>query len=299
MTIQHLQYILEVQRTGSVSQAAKNLFVSQSGISTSIASLEAELGFPVFSRTRHGMIATQQGLRVLEYAGKICASYSEMLQTGMPVMKQIRVGCGSFAPFSNAFTKLIAENKDRQDLRFTMVNNLGVDVIIDKVARGELDLGLLMTHTPAVEGRVLQIRRKGLQTQLLKPVPVVITIGPGHRLYEKQMISPQDFAEEAIVDLPASSVVNNRFLQSLLPINREKAILVSNHSTRLELIRQGIAYSVGPLFPSKNENSVLRRIPLGNVTSTPIIITDPSNPPSAEVSRYLELLHKEFAMLYD
>lgn len=295
MTIQHLQYILEVQRTGSVSRAAKNLFVSQSGISTSIASLEAELGFPVFERTRHGMVATQQGLRVLEHAGKICASYSELLHTGAPAKKQIRIGCGNFAPISNAFTKLIVENKDREDLQFFMVCNIGVDAIIDRVACRALELGVLMTHTPAVESRVIQIRRRGLQAQLLKPVPTVITIGPGHRLYEKQNISPQDFADEAIVDLPACATVNNRFLQSMLPINREKAILVSSRYVRSELIRQGVAYSIGPLKPGANTSSVLRHIPLGNVTSTPIVITDPTRPMSAEIARYLELLRQEMA----
>ena len=45
MTIQQLQYILEVNRTRSITQAAKNLYVTQAGISSAISSLEDELGF--------------------------------------------------------------------------------------------------------------------------------------------------------------------------------------------------------------------------------------------------------------
>ena len=47
MTIQQLQYILEVHRTGSISKAANNLYLAQPNLSNAIRSLEQELGFPV------------------------------------------------------------------------------------------------------------------------------------------------------------------------------------------------------------------------------------------------------------
>ncbi|MBO5917233.1 MAG: LysR family transcriptional regulator, partial [Oscillospiraceae bacterium] len=39
MTIQQLQYLQEVYRAGSILQAAKNLYVAQSSISSSISAL--------------------------------------------------------------------------------------------------------------------------------------------------------------------------------------------------------------------------------------------------------------------
>ena len=42
MTFQQLQYLLEVNRTGSFTTAAKNLFVTQSSVSNAITSLEKE-----------------------------------------------------------------------------------------------------------------------------------------------------------------------------------------------------------------------------------------------------------------
>lgn len=52
MTIQQLQYVLEVSRTGSISKAARNLFLSQPNISNSIKNLKQgrkkkRLRFPV------------------------------------------------------------------------------------------------------------------------------------------------------------------------------------------------------------------------------------------------------------
>lgn len=48
MTIQQLQYVLEIARCGSASRAAKNLFLSQPNLSSAIKNLEQELGFPIF-----------------------------------------------------------------------------------------------------------------------------------------------------------------------------------------------------------------------------------------------------------
>ena len=69
MTIQQLQYILEVHRTGSISKAANNLYLAQPNLSNAIRSLEQELGFPVFIRSNKGIRPTEQGLLVLEEAG--------------------------------------------------------------------------------------------------------------------------------------------------------------------------------------------------------------------------------------
>ena len=65
MTIQQLQYVLEVYRAGSVSQAAKNLFVGQSSVSVSITNLEKELGYPIFTRSKNGVALTPQGRDVV------------------------------------------------------------------------------------------------------------------------------------------------------------------------------------------------------------------------------------------
>lgn len=47
MTFQQLQYLLEVNRTGSFTAAAKNLYVTQSSVSNAITTLENEIGTPI------------------------------------------------------------------------------------------------------------------------------------------------------------------------------------------------------------------------------------------------------------
>lgn len=296
MTIQQLQYILEVQRTGSVSRAAKKLFVSQSGISTCIAGIEAELGFAVFERTRQGMIPTPRGMHVLEHAAKICMSYSDMMGQSTGKRRRICIGGNASAPFVDAFVELIKEKSERDDLQFCMQSNLGVDAVISMVAAGDLDLGMLMTFPSAVMYRERQIKRKGLNVKLWPSIPGAIMIGPGHRLYHKPNVVPEDFADEAILDGPGCAVVNSSFLQGLIPINREKAILISNHRAGSELVKCGAAYVISPMFPKKNGKNESRYIPLSEASYTPILITNPGRPIPPEIGRYEELLR---AKLYN
>ncbi|MGI5983082.1 MAG: LysR family transcriptional regulator [Sakamotonia sp.] len=71
MTIQQLQYVLEIARCGSASRAAKNLFLSQPNLSSAIKNLEQELGFPIFERTSAGMKLTPAGARLAKEASVI------------------------------------------------------------------------------------------------------------------------------------------------------------------------------------------------------------------------------------
>ena len=49
MTIQQCRYAIEIAKTGSFSEAAKQLFVAQSSLSVSIKALEQELGIRIFA----------------------------------------------------------------------------------------------------------------------------------------------------------------------------------------------------------------------------------------------------------
>ncbi len=53
-------------RSGSITGAAKLLFVSQPSVSRLIADLEIEVGFPLFTRTGHGLAATLEARRFFQ-----------------------------------------------------------------------------------------------------------------------------------------------------------------------------------------------------------------------------------------
>lgn len=64
-------YVLEIWRTGSFSQAAANLYVSQPSLSASIKRLENRIGEPLFDRSSHPIRLTQCGQAYIRSAQMI------------------------------------------------------------------------------------------------------------------------------------------------------------------------------------------------------------------------------------
>lgn len=79
MRIEQLQYFAEVVRTGSISSAAKNLFVSQQGISDSIKNLEREVEIPLLTRNKRGVSLTKNGEVFYEKVVAFLNSYDDVL----------------------------------------------------------------------------------------------------------------------------------------------------------------------------------------------------------------------------
>ena len=84
MTLQELQYVVEVAKTGSISQAASKLFVSPQAISKAVKNLEDQLKEDLFIRTPKGVVLSSFGqdfmadaVTVLNSANKLETDYSK------------------------------------------------------------------------------------------------------------------------------------------------------------------------------------------------------------------------------
>ena len=82
MRIESLQYFLEVAKTGSFSLAARQLYVSQQGLSKAIQSLERELGVSLFERTGKRIRLTDAGRDLVPLA-RTCVDDQRMLEEAM------------------------------------------------------------------------------------------------------------------------------------------------------------------------------------------------------------------------
>ena len=71
MTFQQLKYALAVAKYGSVSLAARQLFISQPTLTEALRELEQEIGETLFLRSSRGMTATDEGRKVLGHAKQI------------------------------------------------------------------------------------------------------------------------------------------------------------------------------------------------------------------------------------
>jgi len=77
-TLKQLAAFHTVARLGSVSQAAKELHLTQSAVSIQIASIEAAVGTPLLLRTGRGVRLTEAGELMQNYAERMQALWNEM-----------------------------------------------------------------------------------------------------------------------------------------------------------------------------------------------------------------------------
>jgi len=211
MTIQQFQYILEVYRAGSVSQAAKNLFVGQSSVSLSITNLEKELGYPIFHRSKNGVTPTRRGMEVIEHAARICESCRIISAPARTDCAQLRIGVGGFEVARRAVSRLLAENRDRRDLAFSFLQ-MSQSEQIRQLSLFELDMSLCFVFAPRIRQLEARLRAKGLQWQELTKFPAAIQLGPGHRLYHAEHVEVAMLEEEYKLLAEVDSIVDKYYI---------------------------------------------------------------------------------------
>lgn len=288
MTLQQLQYLMEVYRTGSVSRAAKNLYLAQSSLSASISALEKELGFSIFIRSKNGMMPTVEGARAIEQAARICESYQRMTAS-VPSLRHVRISAPSLTALDRAFLQVVKENRDSY---FTLDFFITAEAV-RKLAAFELDAVILLNHTPRLPAVEALLRAKAFSYQKLACLPVTVQVGPGHDLYECDTILPEQLEGQTLIDDLNDPLVDNEYLSNILQLKPENCISLRSGQTAQLLLREGLGYS---LCAGKDAcRDGLRCIPLEGVTYTVTAVTNPRQPMCEAVDAYIQLAQQAFA----
>lgn len=78
MTIRHMMIFLAVYRTGSITRAAEQLFMTQPAVSRAIQEMEKYYGVPLFERIHQRLSVTEAGKKFYHYALHIVDSFEQM-----------------------------------------------------------------------------------------------------------------------------------------------------------------------------------------------------------------------------
>lgn len=289
MTFVQLQYLLEIHRTASVSQAAKNLFVSQSSVSVALNTLEKELGFPIFDRTRKGLLPTRQGINVIEQAARICESHQLMTAPAEDYHTNVRIKGNAFSVAQNAFLQLVRENADRRDIYFSFTNGGNS---LQQLQNFNLEGALFLTIGPHYLSKEKAIAKYGLHSELLATLPGCIRLGKGHRLFDVPNVTISDLSTDLLLDTPNASVSDALLTAGVLRIQPNHRISSMHHGVRKDLLLEGLAYEINYYLPNQQDPNY-RCIPLEGLQYKMIAVTNPLRPKIPELDRFWELLQEE------
>lgn len=78
MNVYQLKNFVNIAEAGNIKKAAEEAFISRQAASRAIQTLEKELGFSLFDRSKRGVRLTAEGEALLAYAKNILHDFDEL-----------------------------------------------------------------------------------------------------------------------------------------------------------------------------------------------------------------------------
>ncbi len=149
MNTLYFKYAVEVERFGSITQAADNLYMAQPNLSKAIKELEDSLGISIFKRTSKGVIPTQKGAEFLVYAKNILAQLHKMesLNNKDESSRQcinISIPHGSY--IADGITKFISKLDQDKEITVNVKETNSMEAI-NNIIYDKFDLGIIRYQT--------------------------------------------------------------------------------------------------------------------------------------------------------
>lgn len=147
MTLQQLKYILTVAETGTITEAARKLYISQPSLTNAIRELEEEMNVKIFNRTRKGVTISREGEDFLGYARQVLEQASileDRFKNGDGGKKQFCISTQHYSFAVNAFVDLIKEF-GQEEYDFSLRETQTYE-IIDDVAKMRSEIGILFLN---------------------------------------------------------------------------------------------------------------------------------------------------------
>lgn len=265
MTLQQLNYIIEIADTGSISRAAENLFVTQPSISKSVAELEKEFGITIFCRSNHGVYLSEDGAKFLSYARQV-VEQAELLKqrydTSIPVRRVFAVSSQHYAFVVNAFVNLVKEY-GRNEYEFTLRESRTYDIIEDvRTRRSSLGILYLSDFNRAVILKMIKNAELKF-TPLFTAAPHVF-ISRRHPLKDKEIVSLEDLKPYPRLTFEQGIQNSFYFAEELCYTSESpKNVIVTDRATLFNLLigLNGYTISSGILSRDLNGSNIIS-IPL-------------------------------------
>lgn len=146
-SLRQLRYFVAVAEAGQISAAARELYVSQSAVTTAVQGIERQLGHTVFERQAYGVSLTPTGRALLPKARQILEMVGDAETTTAgddAVEGELRIGV-SYTVFSYFLPHHVHQLSTRYPSLRIHWRELSRTAIERQILDGSLDFGLILT----------------------------------------------------------------------------------------------------------------------------------------------------------
>ena len=217
MNTLHFKYAVEVERCGSITQAAENLYMAQPNLSKSIKELEDTLGFQIFARTSRGVVPTARGREFLVYARGILNQLQAMealSQRHDDATQRFSLSMPRAGYIADCFSALV-DSLDKGSPMDIRVREASALHTINDVADGQFQLGIFRTESKDAGYYLNYLREKSLQYEPVWEYDALLLLSQEHPLAAHDRIEPENltpytqiiYGDLAVPYLPASDAL--------------------------------------------------------------------------------------------
>ncbi len=254
MNIQYFRYALEVEKTGSITQAASNLFMSQPTLSKAIKDMEETVGFAIFKRTSKGVVPTHRGLEFLAHARKIATQVQRMeqaLQREDSSHQLFSLAIPRVSYIARAASEYVSTFDGGIDMEIDLMETNSMEVL-DAVADGQFVLGIIRCHEEDREYFLKCLAEKDLHYESVWRSGYMALMRGDHPLAQKESLTARDFLPYVEVVFGDETVPYVRTSEAKTvsgELKNKKRVLVYDRATQFDLLRTNpLAYMwVSPL----------------------------------------------------
>ena len=258
----HLKYAVEVEKTGSISKAAQNLYMNQPQLSKAIRELESSLGIEIFDRKPTGVFPTKKGAEFLIYAKNILTQIDAMQTLSKPEIKKgqiLNVSVPRASYVSNAFTQFLQElDKDLgMDIDYRETHSVRT---MKSVSEGSNDIGIIRYQIKFEAYFLTALQKYGLKYEDIFEFEYLLLMSEEHPLAKKEVIDYKDLIDYVEIVHGDISVPSLPVIPSAdRPKSFKNKIAIYERASQLEILNK-LTYSY--MWVSPMPKDILQRYSL-------------------------------------
>lgn len=236
LNFSQLELILAIDRCGSIGKAARQLNITQSAASQSLATLEKALGLPLFTRTASGVTGTAFARTLMPDAQMAVDAANRILQTAEAAETNLHqtAQCFSIAAIPSIAERLLPHwSKQLQrlfpKLKISLYQGNHLEVS-DWVKQGITDAGFTALYDPDQEN---------IRSQIVRQEELLFVIHRHNSLLRQPELTLQSLATETMIMAAGSEYI-------MLPLFKQagvqQPVMIQTQDivTALNMVRQGL-----------------------------------------------------------
>lgn len=241
MTLAQLKYVIAIADTGSMNEAAKQLFISQPSLSLALKDLETEIGTEIFKRSNRGVSLTVDGEEFLGYARQVVEQYSLIESRYIEkknVKKKFGVSMQHYTFAVKAFIELVKQF-GMDEYEFAVRETKTYEVIED-VKNFKSEIGILYLNDFNRKVLLKLFSEQDLEFFPLLNCRIYVFMWKGHPLANRQEIAIEELEEYPCLSFEQGSNNSFYFAEEVLSTYRYKRLIKANDRATLLNLMVGL-----------------------------------------------------------